>query len=218
MAKKAKPNIIMSNQSLEDFIWMSYRYCIGRKTIAACMHADTIASVLASNPGLVSPERLAFNARDIRSEINSCIAFKDNIVISSYGRDNDVLSAFLYGLNEYGDPTKFTFHVDANEMKITEATPVEKPHENYKCVQNDYGDLIPWIKLANWMDESCHRKITVEFNGEVSEIICYPFPREVRHEDGRNEYVKSWARVDRPDRLSVCSWLSDEYIKKIEEL
>ena len=27
----------------EDLIWMSYRYCIGRHTIAASMHAGEIA-------------------------------------------------------------------------------------------------------------------------------------------------------------------------------
>ena len=37
--------ITITNREMEDFIWMSTRYCIGRHTIAAAAHADTIAKV-----------------------------------------------------------------------------------------------------------------------------------------------------------------------------
>ena len=39
----------------EDCIWMSYRYCIGRSTIAAHMHAGGIANFVYDK---LTPERL----------------------------------------------------------------------------------------------------------------------------------------------------------------
>ena len=48
--KKKKNNICLDNKAMEDFIWMSYRYCIGRKTIAAATHADTIREFINNNP------------------------------------------------------------------------------------------------------------------------------------------------------------------------
>ena len=39
-------NVKVSAKDMDDFIWMSYRYCIGRKTIAASCHAGTIAILI----------------------------------------------------------------------------------------------------------------------------------------------------------------------------
>lgn len=52
--------ITITNREMEDFIWMSSRYCIGRHTIAAATHADTIAKVLTANPDILSKEMQEF--------------------------------------------------------------------------------------------------------------------------------------------------------------
>lgn len=49
-----------------DSMWMSYRYCIGRHTIASHMRAGDIAEQCY---GRMSPERSIFNAYDINREI-----------------------------------------------------------------------------------------------------------------------------------------------------
>ena len=98
MAKK-KNTINISNSSLEDMIWMSYRYCIGRHTIAAAHHAETIHSVIKSNPDLLTPERKHFMALDIRREITSQIAFRSNVYIEGCG-DFDAFS-FLNSLSSF---------------------------------------------------------------------------------------------------------------------
>ena len=41
--KKQYRAIIKDESYMEDLIWMSYRYCIGRHTIAANSHAGDIA-------------------------------------------------------------------------------------------------------------------------------------------------------------------------------
>ena len=56
----------------EDSMWMSYRYCIGRHTIASHMRANDIASHCY---GRMSEERSIFTAYDINREIERCLQF-----------------------------------------------------------------------------------------------------------------------------------------------
>lgn len=56
----------------EDSMWMSYRYCIGRHTIAAHMRANDIARRCY---GRLSNERSVFTAYDINREIERCLQF-----------------------------------------------------------------------------------------------------------------------------------------------
>ena len=56
----------------EDCMWMSYRYCIGRHTIASHMHAG---SIWKNCQHRMSPERQLFTAFDINREIENNIGF-----------------------------------------------------------------------------------------------------------------------------------------------
>ena len=56
----------------EDSMWMSYRYCIGRHTIASSMRAGDIAFHCY---GRMSEERSIFTAYDINREIERCLQF-----------------------------------------------------------------------------------------------------------------------------------------------
>ena len=58
-----------------DSMWMSYRYCIGRHTIAAHYRAGEIAKYCY---GHLSEERSIFNAFDINREIEYKMRFKSN--------------------------------------------------------------------------------------------------------------------------------------------
>lgn len=66
----------------EDYIFMSYRYCIGRHTIAAHYHATTIAQDVY---GKISDERMQFNSEDICSCIYDQLHIKDFIDFGWYG-------------------------------------------------------------------------------------------------------------------------------------
>lgn len=82
VAKREK-KINISAMALEDFIWMSYRYCIGRRTGAAAMHTDNIAKLIGDNPDIFSKERLEFNAVDIRRQINQVCTYGDSIEVNT---------------------------------------------------------------------------------------------------------------------------------------
>ena len=55
-----------------DCMWMSYRYCIGRHTIASHMHAQDIWK---NCKGRMSNERALFNAFDINREIEMSLLY-----------------------------------------------------------------------------------------------------------------------------------------------
>ena len=56
----------------EDNMWMSYRYCIGRHTIASHMHAGDIWK---NCRGRLHPDRELFTAFDINREIENSLCF-----------------------------------------------------------------------------------------------------------------------------------------------
>ena len=209
-----KNTITISNSRMEDFIWMSYRYCIGRKTIAACTHADTIAELISKNPNILSNERKAFMAKDIRREINTAVNFKKSLYIDNDRDGQDVYSALLYALNLFTDRKKTVFYFDAKTMTIYD-TKVDPTLYEFETPDSDYTDLIPWVKLANWLDESCHRVITVEFEGKKQEIECYPYPRQDRTNDGTVTYREAWCSVDEPS-ISMTRYIAEEYITEVE--
>ena len=69
-------NFLKENTKLTDYemdcMWMSYRYCIGRHTIASSMHAPAIWKHC---KGRISDERALFTAFDINREIESSMVF-----------------------------------------------------------------------------------------------------------------------------------------------
>ena len=69
-------NFLRKNTQLtdyeEDCMWMSYRYCIGRHTIASHMHAG---SIWRNCQHRMSSERQLFTAFDINREIENSIGF-----------------------------------------------------------------------------------------------------------------------------------------------
>ena len=197
---------------------MSYRYCIGRKSIAACCHADTIGKIIVDNPDVMSDGKLTFNANDIRDRITDCLNWKANVNIDGSPNGRDVYSTFLYQLNDYHAVNMLSFEFDACAMRISHTEPLTAQVLAWETPDSDYTDLIPWVKLANWMDKTCHKRIVTEYNGKTEEFICYPFPRQIRYEDGRVEYKESWSDINITDNVSVCRYIADEYIKEIKEL
>ena len=190
-----------------DFIWMSYRYCIGRHTIAAASHADTIARAIKSNPKALSDERKAFTVLDIRRSINE--AFRWNCAIDIEGcRDMDAFSAVMYKSADLDEPELCKFFVDTTRQDVIVEEGV-LPNDKF---DKDYIDLIPWVKLANLLDKSCHKMITTKCEGKEVTTRCYPFPLLYC-----GKYIKVWADANNPC-LSVNRWISQEYITKVEDL
>ena len=205
---------------LEDLIWMSYRYCIGRKTIAASMHAGNIAQ---NSYHAIPDDRKEFMAHDIRREINDTLCM-ENVLITDY-RDHipeDALSSILWkiSMNYNGTPPKnwneklWKYDVKDGVVTMT-VNPDFDPDKNYwSTISREYEDLIPWIKLANAFDKSTHRTVIVEYDGKVEEKTCFHFP--IMHYNF-DKIEEAWVELN--DYLSnpfVCSFINPEYIKEIK--
>jgi len=72
LRKAIRENTMLSDYE-EDSMWMSYRYCIGRHTIASHMRA---ADIWKNCRNRMSKERQLFNAYDMNREIEQQLAFR----------------------------------------------------------------------------------------------------------------------------------------------
>lgn len=206
-------NTIKINPHFEDFIWMSYRYCIGRKTIASCMHSDTILELIHNNPDILTKERIAFMVKDIRREINNHLQFKRSLHIEGFADDIDIFSNLMYSLNDIYIESKMIYYFDVNSMSIYDSKRDESLYE-FERPDSDYDDLIPWVKLANCLDISCHKNITLMFEGKQVIKRCYPFPMSVRI-DNKVKYHKVWTSI-LDDNVSITKYIPEEYIMNIK--
>ena len=97
----------------EDCMWMSYRYCIGRHTIASAMHANDIWK---NCRGRMSKERELFTAFDINRSVEDSLRFREpyfHFPITSlnriYGTAVDIVCEFMeeYNINSIEDFIKY---------------------------------------------------------------------------------------------------------------
>ena len=73
----------------EDGIWMSYRYCIGRKTIASHMRAGDILKHYYERLKL-TPDRCQFMSKDINKSIEDCLRWGQLNVYMNYSQYDTV--------------------------------------------------------------------------------------------------------------------------------
>lgn len=205
-------DIKITNDKFEDFVWMSVRYCIGRHTIAAAHHANTIGSILLKNPDCMSTERKRFISRDIMKCINDVINWRGDINMDG-NPDNFDYGWFLVTVTKFPIEQGKVINVYIKD-KLVEHTNQPQPANTYvKPIDSEYTDLIGWLKLAYALDDSYHHKVTTEYKGEVQEDICIEYP--IRTEDGKYKMV--WCPVKMVlDRVTDQYRVAEEYIIKVE--
>lgn len=189
--------IIVNYDNFEDFMWMSYRYCIGRHSIASVMHAGTIAQYAK----YLTPHSLEHAVTDIRNEINDAFRWNNkynvkitnntyydvvSIILNAFAKRDiqdvnpSLLKAFnidnliikdinIDGINEM--LTAYKFDIDPTYNVCNMVCDEKQTKYTYTMLCDDMRDLLPWVKLANYMDKHCHRYI--ELNGEVVEVFPY---------------------------------------------
>jgi hypothetical protein len=215
--KKDKNSVVISNKSIEDFIWMSYRYCIGRKTIAASTHAGTIADIIFKNPDLLSRDRKEMMAVDIRQNILDVIRWNKRIRIRNhYGSaDWDFYALLLEGMNDCPYPKEAIFCIDMETRTLTWEKAGNIAVECPDRPDDMYHDLIVWMKLANALDESCHKDIIVNLNGEEKTIRCFPYTVWTQ-----GEYKGVWASVEKDANSNITQqgYVIPELITNIDNI
>lgn len=161
----------------EDFIWMSYRYCIGRHTIAAHYHAETIAN---SVYGKVTDARMEFFSEDICSCINDQISYKNFIDFGYVPKDKfkplDIVCSVLSeekidSIEKLKSIKSISIDWDNKDEKFKYSLYYFNENDkdrNYCLSLWDFTDLEVWQKLANLLDKRTHKycKLT---DGTISE-------------------------------------------------
>ena len=202
-----------------DNIYMSYRYCIGRHTIAAHCHAGDIAN---NAYGRMTKERMQFISKDIKQEIYSKLHWNDwfnveNVWILKSFRPLDIFYQCLNDLKiKNYDDIKRIKSIDAYPNKdVTEGLIIDayfyndKDKFNYKSFM-DVEDLEVWQRLANLFDIDSHKWCRCS-GGKIVEY--YEYWTHYRTEQGL-EFRKIKCPIDGYHNFSVTTWIDEQFIEE----
>lgn len=214
MAKKETENVKMLTQYEEDCVWMSYRYCIGRHTIASHCHAEDIARKVY---GRMTPERTQFMSDDINNEIHSQLHYGNFVDMGWYGnipkthfKPLDVLYSIL-NKESINSLEKFrqikSIAIDWNREKNDFDYSIYYFQDNDK--NKDLGrslwditDLEVWQQLANLFDLNSHKLAKVKVDGK-EKIVCYYECWHATNNQGVITYEKRKHAIDSPFNWSI---------------
>ena len=205
----------------ETCIWMSYRYAIGRKSIASVLHASDIAQHI----DWIPENRRDFTARDILNEVNDKINWMKNVHIDFYGKEEcDVFSVVFewFMNNPQEDPIKYfmdhEWHINLQTRQIyiedRKEPPVRNEHGFYydADIFNDYSDYKGWVNLSKFIKGPTHIA-TVDFNNKIEEIPVIEW-YDCCTAGGEVTFQKKYSKAD-----ELPGWyLSPEYITDIKEI
>lgn len=169
--------INLSKSALQDLMYSSWRYFIGRHTIHAYSHASTIQKIIMDNPGVFSDSDNKFNAADIRRCISDNIHYHGNIHITGFNDNVDALTLLIghiVDVNPWDDIEYLKcneFEIDMGKLTV-DATPIPEPQQpiDPSCI----SDLGVWCRLANWLDP--HYMVEIESPEGKSKKLCTAWP------------------------------------------
>ena len=189
-----KSPILPISEFEETCMWMSYRYAIGRHTIAASMHANDIATHFFYR---LSNDRKEFTAFDIAREIDNDLRWQFNLFIE-YPNLNvnyypyEILMKFIkkYNIKDLDEFNKFDridYDCSTEEFKVryvssyidayhsspdgSEQKEIYDKKRNYNTM--DLDDLLHWQMLAACFDVKRLKVVKTLYEGKEEEHICF---------------------------------------------
>lgn len=191
---RKKSCILPISEFEETCMWMSYRYAIGRHTIASSMHANDIATHFFYR---LSNDRKEFTAFDIAREIDNILRWEFNLFIE-YPNNNinyrpyEILMDFIKkynikDLNEFNKFDRIDYNCSTQEFKIKyvpsyidayHSSPIgDKQEEIYDKKKNyntiDIEDLRHWQMLSACFDVKRLKVVKTLYEGKEEEHICF---------------------------------------------
>lgn len=212
---KKKEQQMLSDYEIDN-IWMSYRYCIPRHTIAAHCHAGDIAN---NAYGRMTKERMQFMSKDINQEIYSKLHMSDWFDVDCVWNLNNFrpLDIFYQCLNDigfknYDDIKKIKgiecYYTKEGELK-TDVYYYNDGKFNYKSFM-DVEDLEVWQRLANLFDIDNHKWCRCS-GGKIVEY--YEYWTHYRTEQGL-EFRKIKCPIDGYHNFSVTTRIDEQFIEE----
>ena len=213
------PIILKDSLFFKDLLFCSCRYCIGRHTATAICMANDIAK---SAFEFLDFDDRRFLAHDIRRQINDIMHQKSNINVYDYRPHitMDALTRIVECIENAGlGNQEEGFQIDNHFFDVNETDVMFEPYKN--SISSEYGqsfitcytDLLPWIKLANALDDDSHYMVEYELNGEVKSEICFPIP--TISYDLKSISIKYMPLKTYLDRSWVDSWIQEDLIKNV---
>jgi len=217
-----------------DSMWMSYRYCIGRHTIASHMRAGDIATHCY---GRLTPERSVFTAYDMNRSIEDSMRFLTPNWYFPIGNQNriytsaiDIYCEFLedFDIKSKEDLLKYRdIHIintdNSRGYKFETVTWEEylksnpdtkdKPRDPEYFFVHDYEDLFVWNDLVHLFDLEHHYKVEL-INGTIEEV--FETWTTASNEEGYRIPMKYKKIIVPVDKFSIhhTTWIPEEYIKR----
>lgn len=213
-----KPKKLQPLSSYEqDLIWMSYRYAIGRHTIAANSHGKDIVKNSYERLKL-TPERMHFMGKDINMSIYDNLRF-GFFEIDGYNLNTndinplDVFYEFINSenikdWNELAKYKRVTAVKENNSWKFNKQ--IDETQKRYISFM-DYCDLDVWQTAAKIFSEK-YVTMKTNYNGEITEFECI----EVYVQDYSSEtikFIKKYVPVEKYVENPYMSWyINTEFI------
>lgn len=182
--KKSVPLKVLPTSKVDDLIWLSFHYGLGRHTYAA-MHSGEIAT---HGYNRLSQNRKDFIAKDIRHEIFDRLNwghmnFHCDLHLQDLFDPIDLLMRFLKDRNVTNIKTLRGFTniepvLENGEIKFISEWSSEESHKNSYYYASDFESYFCWEDLANCFDSKAHKWCKVNFDGKEQYI----------------EYFDSWVR------------------------
>lgn len=184
LARTVLNNTICDNYPLSDYeedcMWMSYRYCVGRHTIAASMHAPAIWKHC---KGRMSDERALFTAFDINREIESSMVF-----IKPY------FHFPLTSLNRIYTSAIDIFCQFLEDYKIEDIADLIKYRDVYiKLSDNDRGYTFETVMWEEWL------------RPQVLDIVSKYYGNDAMSEDFAWKYFETWASGEKMNQEEMIN-------------
>ena len=212
---KKKEQQMLSEYEMDN-IWMSYRYCIGRRSIASHCHAGDIAN---NAYGRMSKERMQFMSKDINNEIYNCLHVHDWFIIGNVWNLKSFrpLDIFYQCLNDIGlktyDDIKKIRNIECYFKKDGELNTnvyyFNNGKFNYKSFM-DVEDLEVWQRLANLFDVENHKWCKCK-GGKIVEY--YEYWTHYKTENGL-EFRKIKCPIDGYHNFSVTTRIDEKFIEE----
>ena len=211
--KKEKINKITEFE--ETCMWMSYRYAIGRSSIASVMHANDIAQNLFYK---IPNDRKEFTSFDIARSIDDILRWKFDFYVTypnvnknycpfellmKFIKENNIhdLDDFNKYKSIYVNSQNKEFEVKYNKLIVDSyhSSPdgyeqediYERKWKNYNI--SDIEDLLPWQKLSACFDIHNLKVVKTLYEGKEEEFICFKtyfkeYARKMEKNYSNNDY------------------------------
>ena len=208
-----------------DAMWMSYRYAIGRHTIASAMHAGQLVQAMYHRLNEHQRETTVYDMRrEISTILNWEYNFNMDLCIPQQILD-PFKSLYVFSLSpcvdEAGGMLKY---LQQHRVTVfTRTPPLLEYHIDDSFSKKDelssmgINDLLEWVNAASALDRKNHYIATVEDEGKKEKMEV--FESYTFHRDDKGIYRLAWAYSPIEEYLAnpaLYSRIADKYIKWLE--